>query len=118
MALAPVLGHAYSPFLGFKGGKAIAASGGMWIGLTIFHMPIVLLPMLLYWFAVIKNSGWVVIFTALSGWFALLIGLPDPILISVLLLNLVIAIIKHWDDLRQPILLRPRLWLRRYSDVP
>ena len=35
VALAPVLGHAYSPFLGFRGGKAVAATFGIWTGLTL-----------------------------------------------------------------------------------
>ena len=39
VALAPVVGHAYSPWLHFRGGKAVAASFGMWIALTIFVIP-------------------------------------------------------------------------------
>lgn len=34
IALAPIIGHAWSPFLRFKGGKAIASSSGSWIALT------------------------------------------------------------------------------------
>ena len=34
IALAPILGHAWSPFLKFKGGKALAPSWGSWIALT------------------------------------------------------------------------------------
>ena len=34
IALAPVLGHAWSPFLRFKGGKALAPTWGSWIALT------------------------------------------------------------------------------------
>ncbi len=32
-ALAPILGHAFSPFLGFRGGKALATTGGVWTAL-------------------------------------------------------------------------------------
>ena len=32
IAIAPLLGHMYSPFLGFKGGKAIATTLGVWTG--------------------------------------------------------------------------------------
>lgn len=35
-ALAPILGHAYSPFLGFRGGKAVAVTFGAWTGLTLW----------------------------------------------------------------------------------
>ena len=31
IAIAPVLGHVFSPFLGFRGGKGIAVSFGVWI---------------------------------------------------------------------------------------
>jgi glycerol-3-phosphate acyltransferase PlsY len=36
IAIAPVLGHAYSPLLGFHGGKALATSFGIWTGLTLW----------------------------------------------------------------------------------
>jgi glycerol-3-phosphate acyltransferase PlsY len=34
VALAPLFGHALSPFLGFRGGKSVAATFGIWLGLT------------------------------------------------------------------------------------
>lgn len=34
ICLMPPLGHAFSPFLKFRGGKALAAGGGVWIGLN------------------------------------------------------------------------------------
>nr|WP_240941534.1 glycerol-3-phosphate acyltransferase [Paenibacillus sp. HB172176] len=36
-ALAPILGHAFSPFLRGKGGKAIAVTFGVWSALTRFE---------------------------------------------------------------------------------
>ena len=42
VALAPVLGHAFSPFLGLRGGKAIATTFGVWTGLTVWQAPTVL----------------------------------------------------------------------------
>ncbi|WP_075860370.1 glycerol-3-phosphate acyltransferase [Carboxydothermus pertinax] len=36
VAIAPVLGHAFSPFLKFKGGKALAATFGVWSAVTSF----------------------------------------------------------------------------------
>jgi glycerol-3-phosphate acyltransferase PlsY len=36
--------------LGFKGGKAIATTVGVWIGLTILEAPIVMMTLLTYWF--------------------------------------------------------------------
>ncbi|HZJ78918.1 MAG TPA: glycerol-3-phosphate acyltransferase [Clostridia bacterium] len=40
---APVLGHAFSPFLKFRGGKAIASTFGVFLGLSTLECPIVLL---------------------------------------------------------------------------
>lgn len=34
VALAPVVGHAFSPFLHFRGGKGVACTFGAWIGLA------------------------------------------------------------------------------------
>jgi acyl phosphate:glycerol-3-phosphate acyltransferase len=41
VAAAPVLGHAGSPFLRFKGGKAIAVTFGVWSALTQFEISFV-----------------------------------------------------------------------------
>lgn len=38
VAAAPVAGHAFSPFLRFKGGKAIAVTFGVWSALTGFEV--------------------------------------------------------------------------------
>lgn len=37
VALAPILGHVFSPFMRFKGGKAIAVTFGVWSALTNFE---------------------------------------------------------------------------------
>ena len=42
IALAPVLGHAFSPFMRFRGGKAIAATFGIWTGVLLAEGPMVL----------------------------------------------------------------------------
>ncbi len=42
MAVAPVLGHIFSPWLGGKGGKGIATTFGIWAGLTAWQVPCVL----------------------------------------------------------------------------
>ena len=42
IALAPIFGHAFSPFLRGKGGKAIAVTFGVWSGLTQFEVSLAL----------------------------------------------------------------------------
>ncbi len=106
VALAPVLGHAFSPFLSFKGGKAVATMGGIWIGLTLFHMPIILMALLVVWFYAVTVSGWAVILTALSGLAYLLINLPDRALITVMIGCLLLSLYKQRADLAKPLRLR------------
>jgi len=42
VVVAPVLGHAFSPFLRFRGGKAITATFGVWSGVTLWQAPCLL----------------------------------------------------------------------------
>ncbi|NLX70656.1 MAG: glycerol-3-phosphate acyltransferase [Clostridiales bacterium] len=37
VGIAPILGHAFSPFMKFKGGKAVAVSFGVWSAVTNFR---------------------------------------------------------------------------------
>ncbi|MGC8764539.1 MAG: glycerol-3-phosphate acyltransferase [Brevinematia bacterium] len=41
IGLAPILGHAFSPFLKFKGGKGVAVTFGVWSALTFFEISLV-----------------------------------------------------------------------------
>jgi glycerol-3-phosphate acyltransferase PlsY len=42
VALAPIAGHVFSPFLGFRGGKGVAATFGIWTALTGLGGPLAL----------------------------------------------------------------------------
>jgi acyl phosphate:glycerol-3-phosphate acyltransferase len=59
VAAAPVLGHAFSPFLKFKGGKAIAVTFGVWSALSGFEVSLVyaLILALLLVIARLANQG-------------------------------------------------------------
>ena len=106
-ALAPVAGHAFSPFLGFKGGKAVATSGGIWCGLTIWEVPTVGGLLLGFWFLFIAESGWSVILTVLSVIVYLVLAHFDPVLLAVAGGNLALLTWKHRAELRWPPSLRP-----------
>ncbi|WP_068783585.1 glycerol-3-phosphate acyltransferase [Paenibacillus phocaensis] len=59
VAAAPILGHAFSPFLKFKGGKTIAVTFGVWSALTRFEAALayaVILAVLLAAFSFYKNG--------------------------------------------------------------
>ena len=42
LALAPTLGHAFSIFLRFRGGRGIVTMFGVWAGLTLYQAPLVM----------------------------------------------------------------------------
>lgn len=59
IALAPIFGHAFSPFMKGKGGKSIAVSFGVWSALTQFHVSLayaIILAILLIGINVIKKG--------------------------------------------------------------
>ena len=109
IALAPVLGHAFSPFLRFKGGKAVGVTFGIWIGLTIWEAPTVLGLMLAYWFQFVAVSGWAVMLALGSLGLYVLLAHPDPTFLWVLVGNMLILAWTHRSDLRQPLILRKRI---------
>lgn len=59
IALAPIVGHAFSPFLRFKGGKSLAVTFGVWSALTAFRASISLAVILALMFLVVRvlNKG-------------------------------------------------------------
>jgi glycerol-3-phosphate acyltransferase PlsY len=104
ITISPALGHAFSPFLCFRGGKAVAASLGIWIGLTLWRIPLIAAPLLTIFSLLVKPDGWAVILTLAGMGLAIGLWMPDPILYSVLLVNSILLIYTHRVDLRK----RPR----------
>ena len=118
IALLPILGHAFSPFLRGRGGKAVATSGGIWCGLTIWEGPTIgglLLSLTTY---LLGANGWAVM-TTLSGmvlyvlltpaWWNGLAARPNPSIIAAVgLFNLLILGWKHRSDLAKLPRLRHR----------
>jgi glycerol-3-phosphate acyltransferase PlsY len=111
IAMAPVAGHAISPFLGWKGGKAVATAFGAWIGLTLYTVPAVSLVALVFWFGLITISGWAIMLALLTIGLYLLMFNPDPLLLAVLVGQIALLGWTHRADLAQRPSLRPR-WLR------
>ncbi len=109
VALAPVLGHAFSPLLRFRGGKAVAVTFGIWAGLTIGAVPILLGLALGLWFAAVAVAGWAVILAMFSLLIYLLFVQPEPVLLAIWAGNTLILAWKHRADLTQFPGLRP--WL-------
>ncbi len=122
IALAPILGHAWSPLLKFKGGKALASSWGSWIALTggiAFPLAMMFLAPL---HAVQKNHAVTVTLSILgllgaSYYFIMVFAIPVSGLAIVLfgILNLLVVIYKHRKEYSEGILFRG--WIRNVSNL-
>ena len=100
VALAPLLGHLFSPFLGFKGGKGVATALGSVLGVS----PLIGLLLLLAWIGAVAmwrySSGGAL--TAF-GLFPLIAALIHPT-IAFMLFSLAVSgliAIKHRDNMER-----------------
>lgn len=108
ISLGPPLGHTFSPFLNWQGGKSIAASFGVWIGITIWTMPLISLSLLILFTLLIMPSGWAVMLTMAGMLAALLVWFDDPILLGVWAGQMGLLAYNHRTDLRKRPSLRRR----------
>lgn len=111
ITLAPLLGHIFSPFLGGEGGKGIAVTGGIWIGLTSGIAGAIGTAFLTLGYLVQRNPGWALVcaLTGILGY--LLIWHRDPVLLSAWAGNSLIVLWRHHEDLHRPPTLRD--WVKR-----
>jgi len=113
IAVAPVLGHVFSPFLGFKGGKGLSTALGVWIGLTLWKASSAAVLAVLIGMALFTSPGWAVMFAMGGILVSLLLWMPDPLLLFVLAAETLILAWTHRLDLSRWPSLRP--WLRKHS---
>ena len=111
IAIAPILGHVLSPFLHFRGGKAIAATLGVWIGLTVWKASLAGVIGAVIGIALFTPSGWSVMLALICILMTLLLWMPAPLLLFIWVGVTLILVWTHRADLRQ----RPRLrsWLTK-----
>jgi glycerol-3-phosphate acyltransferase PlsY len=114
IAVATILGHAFSPWLRFNGGKAVAVSFGVWVGLTIWEASTFMGLILALWYSIVVGSGYPVLLTLAVMFAYYLITNPDPVYLALLVFNFLLLAYKYRADLRKPLDLRPsfkaRLW--------
>lgn len=110
ICLAPILGHATMPFLKFRGGKALGATAGVWVGLlglwafSIYTATAVIL-------AVLEEHAWAAVFgvSLFLGWAIFLDGSLWMIVFGSL--NVLVIAWTHRHELVKPPHFRP--WLTR-----
>ena len=105
VALAPIAGHAFTPFLGFHGGKAVAVTMGVWTGLTLWEAPVFIGSMFILFYIFQENDAWSVIFSMIALLGLLLYRWYYPEIMFIWAGNIVILSIKHLDGITFP----PRL---------
>lgn len=110
VALAPIVGHAWSPFLKFKGGKALATSWGSWIGITGgLAIPVALI--LLGLFHTLQRNHAVTVTLTLALFLAIFLPIYQQLYIVIFWGgNLGLVIHKHWPEYSAGVI--PRSWLR------
>ncbi len=122
VALAPIIGHAFSPFLKFKGGKAIAVTLGVWTAITIWEGVLILGLLIGLFYVLLDHPSWSVILAMLAylGFmiFAALLerGFNIPIF-AIWGGCMFISIYKHHIDLKESIKPRPYI-LRLFRRTP
>ncbi len=97
-----VAGAAFSPFLGFNGGKALAVTLGTWIGWTLWTIPLVTLASILLATLLIEPVGWAVaaaLAVMVVGGF---LWVPGGWSVVALLLQSAIILWKHRAQLARP----------------
>ena len=95
IAIAPVIGHMWSVFLGGRGGKALAAVLGTWIGLTLYEVPAVMLIQLIFWAWYLSNDGLAVLLSAVGMGAYLYFFLPNPIFGTIFVIQLILVMWTH-----------------------
>lgn len=111
LSIAPIAGHAFSPFLRGRGGKAVAVTFGVWSALTLWRVPLILGGILTFTSTalILKEDGWRVIM-GMIGVLLYLRGAMWPLEYQwIWLLNLFIIIYRYRDDLSKPI------WIEKKS---
>ena len=109
ITIAPILGHVFSPFLGFRGGKAIAASLGVWIGLTIWKASLAGIIGTVIGITLMTSAGWAVMLGLAMILRTLLFWMPDQLLLTVWVSETIILAWTHRSDMQKKPALRP--WL-------
>ena len=101
IAVLPVAGAAFSPFLGFRGGKALAVLLGTWIGLTLWTIPLVALGTVVVATLLIEPDGWAVAVALAAMLVGVLLWVPGGWPVLTLLLQAMIVLWKHRAQLAQ-----------------
>jgi len=114
VALSAMLGHAFSPFLGWRGGKAVAITFGVLLALPEHEVLLAFIACVLVGFLFVENDAWVVILGSAGALAYLTITGSESWIILLMLCIMALLIYRHFQELRSMPRLRGRLirWLQ------
>jgi len=91
VALAPLAGHIFSPWLKFRGGKGLSTTFGTWLGLTLWLGPTVFGLSLFIWRKIFKSNRSAVAAGLLTLSVVLLLMGFSPVMVTISLANLALV---------------------------
>ena len=101
VGLCSILGHAFSPMLGFNGGKATAVTTGVFIAVPQKEIIIVFLLIMIVLFFILDGDSWRITL-AISGCFVYILLIGGGLWEALFLISvLIILVIKNYDGLRR-----------------
>lgn len=108
VAIAPVAGHAFSPFLRFRGGKAVASTYGVWLALYGLTGGLLVMGATSALFFILQTvDAWSVIMGMAALLIYLFLSNAETCIRLLCVINLSIVAYKHRKDLKPIIKLRP-----------
>ena len=113
IAISPIIGHAWSPLLRLKGGKALASSWGSWIAITSgFAFPVALV--ILGLMHLIQKNHALTVTVCLAGFIVVFIPIIRENYIFLFgTVNLAVVALKHRGEYSKGIVMRN--WVRKLS---
>jgi glycerol-3-phosphate acyltransferase PlsY len=100
IAICPILGHAFSPFLRGHGGKAIAVTFGVFMGLPQPDILFVFTAIMILSAMFIRANAWVAVFGSVGTLAYLALSGAEGWKILLMLAILALFVVKHLPDLR------------------
>lgn len=100
VGLCAILGHAYTPLLGFHGGKALAVTGGVLLALPQHEMVISVLVFMLLAFLLVEPDAWRVMCGMVGSLIYLSFTKGASLEVLFMLCVIAILVVKHFDELK------------------
>lgn len=107
IATVAVLGHVFPIYMRFKGGKAVAITIGVWVGILAFEGILLLPTILTYWYREVEESEWAVLLMMFSLLIYLLLTRSNQTSLFMLwLIHFCLIAFRHWQGIQRPPTLR------------